>query len=370
MSARTIIITLIAIVLLLTGCVGPRGWPGVLVDEDRLYVGTMDGRVLALNPESGSRFWQWEQTVEESVNPFNCVGAGGAGQFGAGMMYGPPAFGEGSIYVASYNGKVHSISSEGLDRWSYETEGSIVGGVVIDGGTLFVGDSTGELHAIDIESGQSKEGFPVSTDGKIWSRPTVQDGMVYFGSLDHKLYAVDAVTGDIKWDFETGGGIAATPIIVGGVAYIGSFDNKLYAVDASTGDEKWVFDGAESWFWGEAQYKDGIVYACNLDHNVYAIDIVSGELASSWPQPFNTGEQIKSSPVIVGDILAVASKDGVIYGINVQNGEEEWNLDLEVTVLAPLSASDSRIFVNAQDNRLYTIDGTTGQQDWSVTLVE
>ncbi|MCJ7520915.1 MAG: PQQ-binding-like beta-propeller repeat protein, partial [Dehalococcoidia bacterium] len=164
--------------------------------------------------------------------------------------------------------------------------------------------------------------------------------------------------------------IASTPLIVNGVIYIGSFDKKFYALDVATGDVKWVFDEASNWFWADALYENGIVYACSLDNNVYAIDASSGELTSAWSSPFDAGSEIKSSPVITGDVLVVASEEGEIYGIDLQNGQEKWNIDLEIKVLAPLCASGDTVYVNAQDNRLYAIDGLIGRQDWSVTLVE
>ena len=67
MLKKVIFITVVCVILILAGCVGPRGWPGISAGEDTLYVGTMDGRVLALNPESGIRFWQWKREVKEEV---------------------------------------------------------------------------------------------------------------------------------------------------------------------------------------------------------------------------------------------------------------------------------------------------------------
>ncbi len=364
---KAIIVAISIAALVLSGCVGARGWPGVASDGDTLYVGTMDGRVIALNPDSGSRIWQWKPEEEEAGSMFDCTSQG---QFRAGMSYGIPVVEDGTVYFGAYDGKVYAIEAEsGADVWNYDTDSSIAGGVAVVGDTLFVGTSDGELHAIDVTSGLSKQGFPFHTEEKIWATPVVRDGIVYFGSLDHKLYAVDAVTGESKWDFETGGGIASTSLLVDGVIYVGSFDSRFYAIDAGNGEEKWAFDQAGNWFWSEALYKESVIYACSLDHHVYAIDAVSGEMA--WSEPFDAGDQIKSSPVIVGDVLIVVSNDGKVYGIDLDTGEEKWpQFDIEATVLASLCASGTTVYLNAQDNRLYTFDGLTGKQDWSVSLVE
>ncbi len=369
-SKKAIIIAVVLAALVLSGCIGPRGWPGIVADGDALFAGTMDGRVLALNPDSGSRLWEWKPKKDDKAGGF--LACGGGGQFRAGMFYGPPVVANGVVYMGAYDGKVYAIdTASGFEEWNYDAGSSIVGGVAVADGTLFVGTSGGELHAIDINTGQSKQGFlPFQTGDKIWSTPVVRDGTVYFGSLDQKLYAIDAETGALKWNepFEAGGGIASSPLIVGSMVYFGAFDNKFYAVDADTGGEKWVFEEAGNWFWAEALYDNGIIYAGSLDRNVYAIDAGSGALA--WSNPFDAGSQIKSSPVISGDVLVVAAEEGKVYGLDLESGEERWDFDLETKVLASLFVSGGKVYVNAQDNRLYTFDGATGQQDWSVTLSE
>jgi len=384
-STKPIVIAILLAVLALSGCIGPRGWPGVVVDGDTLFVGSMGGRVVRLElsarqedkrvPSKSDGEWVWAPEVEQAGSIFSCAQGG---QFGAGVLYGAPVVGNDTVYIGAYSGKVYAIDAEhGDDVWEepFETGGSIVGGVAVADGTLFVGSSDGKLHAVDVSTGRAKRGFePYATGDEIVSTPVVQDGVVYFGSLDQKLYAIYADTGKLKWDepFKTGGGVASKPLIVGEVVYFGSFDSKLYAVYADTGEPKWEqpFE-AGNWFWAEALYHDGIIYACSLDHNVYAIDADSGELASGWStNPFPTEDQIRSSPVIVGDVLVVASEDGKVYGIDLETGEERWQRDLESSILAPLCTAAGKVYLHARhDNTVYAFDGEGGQ-DWSVSLTD
>ncbi len=48
------------------------------------------------------------------------------------------------------------------------------------------------------------------------SSPTLANGNVYFGSGDGNVYALDAVTGSLKWKFQTGDVVHASPAIANG----------------------------------------------------------------------------------------------------------------------------------------------------------
>jgi len=395
-STKPIVIAILLAILALSGCIGPRGWPGVVAIGDTVFVGSMDGSLFRLEvsarlkDKDGDRLskadgeWVWEPEAGPGGSIFSC---GQVGQFSTGALYGPPAVGNATVrnetveavFIGAYTGKVYAITQYGDDVWDepFETGGSIVGGVAVANDTLFVGSSDGKLYAVDVSTGRAKRGFdPYPTGDKIVSTPVVQDGVVYFGSLDQKFYAIDADTGELKWDkpFKTGGGIGSKPLVVNGVVYFGSFDSKFYAVNAETGTQEWVFSEAGNWFWSEALYHDGIIYACSLDHNVYAIDADGGELASEWhTNPFPTVGKIRSSPTIVGDVLVVASEvdkeKAKVYGIDLENGEEKWQHELKSSILAPLSAAGGKVYVNSRrDNTVYAFDGETGRQDWSIPL--
>ncbi|MEE9401375.1 MAG: PQQ-binding-like beta-propeller repeat protein, partial [Dehalococcoidia bacterium] len=207
-STKPVVIAILLAILALSGCIGPRGWRGVVVDGDTVYVGSMGGRVVRLElsarqenksvPSERDGEWVWEPEAEAAGSILDC---GAGGRFTGGMLYGPPAVGNITVgnktvdvvYIGLYSGKVYAIDAEyGEEVWEepFEAGGNIVGGVTVTDDTLFVGSSDGKLYAVDISTGRAKQGFePYPTGDEIVSTPVVQDGVVYFGSLDHKLYA-------------------------------------------------------------------------------------------------------------------------------------------------------------------------------------
>ena len=364
---KTLIIAILLAALALAGCAGTRGWPGTVSEGGTLYVGTLDGRVVALNPDSGSRKWDWQPTAKQggqTVSSFTCAGGALAG----GLFYGAPAVANGLVYAAFHTGMVYAVDAASMEqKWDYDLKSTVSGGVAVGNNTVFVGSSNGKLYALDADNGSLKWEFP--TKNEVWTTPVVVDGVVYFGSLDHNLYAVDVETHELKWNepFKTGGSVAASPLVVDGVVYFGSFDNKFYAVDADTGAQKWVFPNAGNWFWSQAAYNNGTIYAGCLDQNVYALDAGNGTMV--WSKPFDTGSLVKASPVIAGGMLVVASEVGKVYGLDLNTGEKKWEFDnITTKVLSPLCAAGDTVYINSQDNKLYALDGQTGRQVWFVPL--
>jgi outer membrane protein assembly factor BamB len=374
---KTIVVALLLATSVLAGCLGPRGWPGTAYEGDTLYVGTMKGALLALNPVNGAEEWLWEPLREQTgsagsgnltaiANAFLSCSRGGVGQFQPGYFYGAPVIANGTVYISYFTGSVYAIDATmGEEVWEHDIKGNVAGGLSVVGDTIYIGSSNGKLSALDAGNGSLKWEF--SAQDEIWSTPTVVDGVVYFGSLDHSLYALNAADGKERWEFETGGGIGSTPLVVGGTVYVGSFDHKFYAVDADTGALKWVFDGAGDWFWSEAVYDNGTIYVNCLDHNVYALDAGNG--TPIWPRPFNAGDEVKASPVITSGLLVVAAVDGKIYGLDLKTGNLEWEFDsIKAKVLAPLCAAENIVYINSQDNKLHALYGENGFQFWTVSL--
>ncbi len=340
-----------------------------------MYVGTMQGKIFYLNPDSGARKFEWkpEEDTGDAANAlssFLSCGAGGTGQFKGGSFYDAPVVGNGTIYIGYYTGMVYAIDAiSGVQVWDYDLESNIAAGLTVVDGIVFVGSSNGKLSALDAGNGSLKWEF--LTKDEVWTTPVVADGVVYFGSLNHKLYAVDIETHGLKWEepFETGGSIASPPVVVDGVVYFGSFDKKFYAIDADSGSPKWVFAEAGNWYWSRALYNNGTVYACCLDNNIYALNAGNGTPA--WLKPFDAGAPLRSSPVIAGGVLVVASEEGKVFGLDLETGAQKWQFDnIKSKVLSSLCTDGARVYINSQDNRLYALDGATGRQDWNVSLAK
>ena len=317
-----------------------------------------EGKLVAVNISDGSRLWEAPlETSRPAGGGFGCAPAAVPV-----AIYGNPAVVGDLVYVGGYNGKVYAINSDsGALRWVYPREGNlepIVSGVVAALGKVYFGCSDGKVYALDAATGDKQWEF--QTEDKIWSTPAIEGGTLYIGSFDRKLYALSATDGSKKWEFEAEGAIASTPLVYNNTVYIGSFDRYLYAIDATDGSEKWNFM-AEKWFWTRPVAGNNTIYAPCFDGKVYAFDAGDGDKVAE----FDLGSPACSWPVLVDSAVIVATEEGKVYSIDTANNQKKLLADVEEAIYAPLCASDGVIYVYSGDQNLHALNAESGARLWS-----
>jgi outer membrane protein assembly factor BamB len=334
LSRILVLALLVVAALVAVGCTAApsRGWSGPLVSDNVLYVGNLQGKILALDLTTADLSEGY--APEMKWDPLAIVGSLGGG-FTCGSaskpmgMYGTPVVKNGRVYIGAYDGNVLYVTTNGeLSGTKFKTKGPIIGSVVIYGDTLFVGSSDGRLYALDLNL---KEKWRFETGGKIWSTPVVGSGVVYVASADHNLYAIDAESGNEIWRFETDAAIMSTPLVANGKIYIGGCDRKFYAIEAAKEDERLaagsgasptareydsIFEGAQNWFWTQALAYDGEIWVGSLDHKVYVLNAETLEYVTD----ISTEGMVYAPPVVMPleGLVVVGSQDGKIYAINAE----------------------------------------------------
>lgn len=357
------------------GCIGglqPIGWSGGAVADGTLFVGSREGRLVAINIADGARQWSESLKMPRAAGGFGCAlptGGGGCTAAPTGTaIYGTPAVADDLVYIGGYNGRIYAFDSSSLaTRWVYPREGNlqpIVSGPAVALGKVYIGSSDGKLYALDAATGDLQWEFP--TGDKIWATPAIDGDTLYIGSFDNKLYALDATTGKKKWEFETEGAIVTTPLVYNNTVYFGSFDRYLYAVEATNGNLKWKSEvEAGSWFWAKPVIYNNTVYAPSLDGKVYILDAESGHEVID---AIDLGSPVSSSPVLVDDLLIIASEEGAIYALDTATNQIKLLANVEENIDAPLWASDGIVYIHTQDLTLHPVDATTGAKLMTISL--
>jgi len=184
-------------------------------------------------------------------------------------------------------------------------------------------------------------------------------GRVYSGSMGGNVFCLDAFTGELKWNFNTGGYVYGAPAVSNCLVFIGSADSQYYCLNASTGMKKWSFATGGL---GDSSpaVSNGRVYFGSRDKKVYCLDRDSGNLI--WQ--FATGDLIElSSPAIDDGKLFICSWDGGIYCLNASTGSSIWTYSTSNKIYGSPTVSEGLVFVGATN--LYCINETSGALIWS-----
>jgi len=359
-----VLVVLAALLSGVSGCAGsvrPMSWTGLTVAGKRLYIADLE-QVLVLdaadNEPINEPVWAFPQDPKEDKR---------------GAFYITPTLGEERVIVASqvppagFLGQAKNVvwaldRDTGMLSWHFDgAAGQYIEGGALSGDVFVIGNSDGNVYALDVESGARKWVF--ETGHRVWATPLIVSNVVYIGSMDRHLYALNLSDGKVRWDFHAEGAFAGTPALRDDTLYIGAFDDRLYAIDAHTGTERWRFAG-KNWFWGSPAVYNDVVYAIDVNGNVYAVDAETGE--QIWRQSLEA--PVRAGPALVedGSQLFVGSQNGALYALDTADGFVLWSVESEGQVLSTPVVNGSVVYniLTYGPHRIQALHVDNGREMW------
>jgi outer membrane protein assembly factor BamB len=305
------------------------------------------GVVHGLDAESGKELWTYKMTAP---------------------IYGTPAIADGKVYVADFKGVLRALDlNTGEKRHEAPNIGATKGSITFHEGKVFVGTEGGEMKAFGADltplwvfkmsdysatsTTDSDGNIKCDTDTKFPPReirgaPAVFDRKVFFGSYNHVLFAVDeGGFGNGKtwpmWYSKT------DDVIVGSPSINMRSDNSVQLVVGAYDGKVYSFPPSPS---GEGT--NPCYGAANAATWTY-------EVPSSGTQV----SKVHSSPASHLDRVYVGANNGRVYAIDATNGNKVWETTAG-SALAPVTASpvyaDNKIVVGSQDKKVYWLDAGNG----------
>jgi outer membrane protein assembly factor BamB len=210
-----------------------------LLKGKRLFVGSWDHGVYALNAKTGKRIWRFG--ADDQVNT-------------------SAAYWKGRIYIGSDGGTLYSLSAKtGKLLWSRSDAREFwYATPTVAYGRVYVGNTDGTMYVYGAESGKLLWARPLGS--YIYGAAAVYRRKVFVGTYDGKFYALDAATGDVRWQIDAKGAVHAAPTVVDGLVYYaicstcGSEAQRevahtdydaTFAVRARDGKQVWQFDAGK-----------------------------------------------------------------------------------------------------------------------------
>jgi outer membrane protein assembly factor BamB len=282
----------------------------------RLYLGTNDGRIVAVDDKTGKVAW------EHTYN--RCTAAS-------------PAVGDGIVYMPLMVPK----PCKKPDR-----------------------SAPGYMLAFDADTGAVLWRFRA---GAIESSPLLHNGLLYFGSWDNKVYALDVKTHRPRWVFKTGNEVKGAPAYAGGTIFIASYDGHVYALNARTGKLKWRGSaqsrlGGLGTFYSTPAVAYGRVFIGNTDGKVYAFGAGSGHVL--WVK--GTKGYVYSSPAVWNRTVYIGSGDGHLYALDAATGDVRWRFATGGGIYGSPTVIDGVVYIAAGSrNRTWGLDARSGRRIWT-----
>ncbi len=258
---------------------------------------------------------------------------GGSSEF---LLVGLRPVGDGNlIYAASQDGKVVAIDPQsGKTRWKTDLDIELSAGPGANDGVVAVASKDGYVVVLDAKSGD--EQWRTYVGGETLAHPLIQGDSVVVQTIENRLIALARIDGKQRWEIEQTMPVltmrgASSPLLVGSLVVAGFDNGRLIAVDINSGDIEW--DSVLALPTGRSDLErlsdvDGAIalvgqdiYAGGYQGRIAAIAAESGQ--SLWSRDISSHVGVAAD----WNSIYTSRDDGEIIAMSRNNGAESWRND-------------------------------------------
>ncbi len=300
---------------LLTGCSGfKESYTSIMGGED--------------NTEPASPLVEINTTVEVTKLWEKDMGKGTDEQY----LKLTPVYAQDKIFVADNEGEIKAVDSlNGNIIWDQDTETQITGGPGAGDSLVMIGTSEGEILAISGDAGKTLWRSRVSSE--VLAAPQVANNIVVGRTIDGKIYGLDAAEGKRLWTYDQSVPAltlrgTSSPVITGEFVISGFDEGRLTAIELHTGKLVW---------------ETRIALGSGRSELERMVDI-------------------DAEPLVVDDVIYVATFQGRIAAVTLDGGQILWTRD--ISSFSGLCADDKNIYITDDNSHVWALDRFTGNSIW------
>jgi outer membrane protein assembly factor BamB len=281
---------------------------GVAYDSGRLFVTNGYKYVMAMDPAKGSILWKAD--IPEPARA-------------------APTIVDNRLYLVTLDNRLMVFNAEnGEPLWNYvgvaETT-NLLGSAspAADQSLVVLPLSSGELYGLRPENGQVvwqdnlsavlRTGA-LSSIADIRGLPVIDQGVVYAASFSGRMVALDRVSGRRLWQRELGS--ANTPWTAGEVIYVLTSDQQVVALSRQTGGVYWSMqlpahkkdDREQPVVWTGPVLAGGRLFAVSTDGRMDEISPTDGKILKTT----KLDDEADISPVVAGNTLLILTNNGTL----------------------------------------------------------
>ncbi|WP_423187417.1 outer membrane protein assembly factor BamB [Alishewanella sp. d11] len=299
-----------------------------LLFNDKVYMASREGIVLAAEIQTGKRLWTFDLRTDNTLSTWerlsqnwstkNARIAGGISQ------------GFGNIYFGTENGDVVALNAEtGELVWRSQVPGEVLSSPAVGSGFVVVQLGSGNLIALNPDNGEERWVFeteqpPLTIRGV--SEPVIDSGGVIYGGANGRVGVLVVDRGFQAWEeaIATPKGstdlsrlvdVDAKPIVIAGTIYAIAYNGELFALDLRSGQQLWKSDYAS---FRSMAVSGNVLYLVDSVGRIYAVDRRNG--SELWSQ---TGlhRHFLTGPTVYKDYLVIGDNKGNLHWLDRSSGE-------------------------------------------------
>ena len=294
-----------------------------IVAYNKVYSASRMGDVFAFDKESGKEVWQADLSNINDERSFwdSRVSA---------LVAGGPIAGLNKVFLGTENGDVFALDAEtGELVWQAKIKGEVITAPAIDDGILVVNSASGLIKAFDANTGDElwkveQEVPPLTLRGI--STPVIASGGVLIGSGKGELGVYILEKGQAGWTTEIGEATGSTelqrvidvdsaPVVFGDKIYAISARGNLVAIELRSGRILWKRQYSS--YRQIAVYRNDIFITNTLGH-VYALNRING--IERWSNLDLTNRGV-TGPAVVDRYIVVGDFEGYLHWLDQNTGE-------------------------------------------------
>jgi len=281
---------------------------GIAVDGDTVYAAARDGKVTALDANTGKTRWKAETEDDLSAGP---------------------SAGDGLVVVGSTSGRLVAFeAATGKQRWSSDVKGEVLAAPLVTADRVVVRLVDGRLRALDPANGQevwmAEDVVPrLSLRG---TSPPVRAGDAVLCGFDTgRVMSVALSNGDILWqaqlntprgrtELERLADVDAAVAVAGEEVYAVGYQGRVAMIALDTGQLWWTREMSS--YRGVA-IDDDQLYVATSDGGVVAMRRRDG--STVWQQG-GLMRRTLSAPALHLGAVVVGDYDGYLHWMDRSNG--------------------------------------------------
>lgn len=321
------------------------------VRGDTLYMVSADGVLQARDHIQGTL--RWQRRLEETIS-------GGVG------------LDDDRIFLGTTEGHVIALDNQGEELWRTQLSGEILAPPVSNDDIVVAQSYDGQLVALDVDAGDKRWTYSASVPRltlRGTSTPLIEGQFVFAGLANGRVVALDEKTGELRWEqrvsipqgsteIERLSDVDGSLLYDAGVLYAVGYQGRLLAVDVRSGRPLWERD-ISSYNGPVEGY--GNVYVVDANGSLHAFE-KNGQ-GVIWTQTVLARRKL-SEPAILSGSLVTGDFEGYLHLLSQIDGHLVARVRVDDSgIRAPLLVSEDRLYVFSNAGKLaaYSFDRGDGR---------